>query len=102
MIGVRMTWPMFQRRECEVFGRVIALSPNESTILSTLLMRSGSPVATLDLISELWPLPDDEPDNAKKSVWRYIEMLRKVLGRGVILTVNRGMGSGSGYMIARP
>lgn len=74
-----------------MFGRVVSLSPNETAVLSTLLANRGRPVRLEHLIEELWPDPDCEPESARKSVSRYVEVLRKALGKHTILTMHRGL-----------
>ncbi|KTF70682.1 MULTISPECIES: winged helix-turn-helix domain-containing protein [unclassified Sphingomonas] len=93
---------MYHRNQCEVDGRVVQLSVQEADILSLLLASRGQTVTLPSILHALWPNPDREPESAEAVIYRVIYMLRRLLGPGVIFTVNKGLTSPSGYLIPRP
>ena len=48
------------------------------TVLAALLLAEGAPVATDDLISDIWG--DQTPSNARTMVYGYVSKLRRILG----------------------
>jgi DNA-binding response OmpR family regulator len=93
--AIRMTWPMYLRRQCAVGERLIHLSPREAELLCCLLMRSGY-VSLGDLIEFVWPNPDDEPDWPESSLLVLLHRLRKKLGSSIMPCAY-----GRGYIIEK-
>jgi DNA-binding response OmpR family regulator len=75
-----MTWPQYLRRECRIGEFVIKLSPQETEVLSTLLMRYPDSLTVTELIEAVWPDADHEPDYAVALIGQHIWHLRQKLG----------------------
>ena len=90
---IRMTWPMYERQEVEI-SRVVYLTPRETELLSTLLVRRGHIISANELIEAIWTDPNSEPECARNIVYHYIGTLKAKLGAGVIECVES-----RGYMI---
>ena len=70
-------------------GESFAVGPvQQRALLAVLVLHRGEVVSTDRLIDELWG--ERPPATAAKTVQVYISHLRKVLGRGVIVTEGRG------------
>ncbi len=93
---ITMTWPQYQRRECQVGDFVLPLSPREAEVLLVLLMRYPRETELATLIGALWPLPDDEPEYAETSIYKAIMSLRRRLGAFRIVGHGR-----HGYMLVQ-
>lgn len=78
---ITMTWPQYLRHECRVTAR---LSPQESELLSTLLVRHPRPVTTAELIEAIWPDPDHEAEFAQSRVWALVCSIGRKIGAGRI------------------
>jgi predicted ATPase/DNA-binding SARP family transcriptional activator len=73
-------------------GREVALGgPRQRAVLAILLLHAGEVVSRDRLIEDLWE--ERPPATAAKTLQVYISNLRKVLGRGVLLT------RGGGYVL---
>lgn len=57
----------------------LLLAARHFALLERLMRRCGVIIAHGDLISALWPDPDDEPDNAEGSLRVYFTQLRSLL-----------------------
>lgn len=86
---------MYLRREVDVGGLLIRLSPHEAELVSTLLMRRVW-VTRGEIIEAMWPDPDLEPENAYNSVSVYIRHLRDK-GVPVINRIGFGYSMGPNY-----
>lgn len=78
---ITMTWPQYQRRQCSVTA---VLSPQESELLSTLLVRYPQSVPVEQLIEAVWPDPEREADYARVRVRAIIGNLGRKIGMGRI------------------
>lgn len=73
------------------------LTPQQARILEVLLVVQPRILTRSELISALWPDPDDEPGDPENIVDVQICRLRRVLGPGMISTfINNG------YRLERP
>lgn len=97
MIDISMTWPLYRRRQVNVGGRVIQLSPLECGILSTLLLNRGKSVSADEIAESVYLGEDGGPDWAASCITVTICRLRQRLGALVI--ENR---FGFGYRIPLP
>lgn len=59
---IALTWPQYRRREVTYQGETVHLRPQEMEFLSMLLMRRGQIVSGEEMIENLWPDPDREPE----------------------------------------
>lgn len=59
---ITMTWPQYRRRQCSVGNWIVKLSPTETELLSTLLIRYPNPVTITELVEAVYPDPDAEPE----------------------------------------
>lgn len=84
---ISMTWPQYLRRECRITAQ---LSPQESELLSTLLVRHPCPVTTSELIEALWPDPEREAERAEARIHCLVLSLRGKIGRDRISFDNVG------------
>lgn len=83
-----MTWPQYRRRQCSIGDFVIGLTPVETELLSTLLIRYPEPVTLDELIGVVYPDPDLEPEHAEGGVAdRMRNLARKV---GAFRITNKG------------
>lgn len=90
-----MTWPQYLRNECSVENFVIHLSPQETELLSTLLMRYPNPVPAIDLLEVVYPNPDDEPEHPENVIAQRMIFLGRKLGTFRI----QNEGAGRGYKL---
>lgn len=72
-------------------------APKWRTLLATLLVNAGQPVATAQLVMELWG--DEEPRGARNQLQGYVMRLRRALGDpdGAVLQTKA-----PGYLLATP
>jgi YVTN family beta-propeller protein len=69
-------------------GPVALGGPKQRALLAVLLLHRGRPVSSSRLIDELWDA--EPPRTANKIVQGYVSNLRKVLGEGVLVTLEHG------------
>lgn len=91
---ISMTWPQYQRGCCLVDGEQVYLTPTQTELLSTLLIRRGCLLGREELWELVWPDPEYAPDI--KNVDVQVHKLRQRLG-GVIESE-----WGQGYRVPRP
>ena len=77
-LTVKMTWHDYLARTVHISGTPYNLTGREADILAVLLMRRGHAVPMADIISFIWPNPDDEPEWAESSL---ITILCRLRGR---------------------
>lgn len=78
---ISMTWPQFERRECEVDGRCVRLTKGEIRFLLPLLMNRRMWTRD-DLMEAVYPIEEyDDRQPYDKIIDVYICKLRKKLGR---------------------
>jgi DNA-binding response OmpR family regulator len=75
-----MTWPQYRRRQCTVGDFTIDLSPLETELLSTLLIRYPAPMRVGELIEVVYPNPDAEPDWAASVITKALRSLAHKVG----------------------
>lgn len=76
---ISMTWPQYLRHRCRIGDFIVHLSPMETDLLSTLLIRYPNPVTIKELIDVVYPDPDAEPEYPEgQIVQRMIHLARKV------------------------
>jgi DNA-binding response OmpR family regulator len=85
---VSMTWMQYRHLGiCSVHGTLVALTRQESEIVSILLMaKPNSLITHSEMIERVWPDPDTQPDTAKLVLKVYYNFLRKKLGQGIIIS----------------
>lgn len=89
---ISMTWPQYKRSECQVSGEfIVSLSPLETEILSTLLLRYPEPVSVNDLIEAVYLDADTEPDWAESTIYQALRHIAHKVGTFRIAT-HRGIG----------
>lgn len=94
---IKMTWPMYLRRECAVGERSIHLAPREAELLLLLLLRPGY-VSLGELVEWIWPNPDDEPEWPEDCLKAQLHRLRMKIGSALCPPA---WGYGRGYIIER-
>jgi DNA-binding response OmpR family regulator len=93
---------MFRRREVEINGHRIGLLRIEAEVLSILLISRGRPVSMDGMIAGVYGDVEQECDHPTRRIWEAVASLRRLLGRDAILTVNRGLYCGQGYLMPLP
>lgn len=91
---VSMSWMQYRHLGlCRVHDTLIYLTELETEIVSTLLMaKPNSLITHKEMIERVWPDPELQPETASKVLGVYYTLLRKKLGRGIIVTEwGRGM-----------
>lgn len=78
MSAVSMTYPQMRRRECAVGDRIVKLMPVTSNLLTLLLMTGPDRFVSSDeIIDELWPNPNTQPEFIWNNVYRHVSILRR-------------------------
>ena len=78
------------RRQFQLHGEPLALSPRESAVLRVLVQRSGEPLSKQQILARVF---SDDEDVHPEAVEVFVHRLRKRLdGSGVRITTLRGLG----------
>lgn len=72
-------------------NRRVLLTPREYAILSGLAAGAGRVLSHEDLIRRAWPGKDDYNNRTSEDLRKYVYLIRRKLGQGVIQT-RRGFG----------
>lgn len=101
---LKMTWPMYLRRELEVDGKTFQLTRQQTEMVFNLLLRRGETVTQEHMISLVWPNVASEPGDAAGVLKSQVYLLAKRVGAKFILPVNGGGGrnDAKGWLIERP
>jgi DNA-binding winged helix-turn-helix (wHTH) protein len=86
---ITMTWPQYLRHQCRIGDFIISLSPMETELLSTLLIRYPGPVTIRELIEIVYDDPEQEPEWAESTVYGAIRQLAHKIGKFRIETTCR-------------
>ena len=93
---IKLMWHGYKKGVVQVDDESVHVPRQPMEILFFLMVHRGNFCPVEDLISAIWPDPDQEPDYAHDMVKVYICRLRKILGRDAIETHY-----GRGYMMIK-
>lgn len=77
---ITMTWPQYLRRQCSIGDFTINLSPLETELLSTLLIRYPCPMTVAELVEVVYEDPDFEPKWAEDIITGGMRSLARKVG----------------------
>lgn len=76
---ISMTAPQMLRNECSINGSVVHLRRNWTPLLTLLLVSSPRRFVLWDeMISAVWPDPDDEPENPYVAISQYVLDMKRI------------------------
>jgi DNA-binding response OmpR family regulator len=86
---ISMTMPQSRRCCATVGGMEVRVMPHMAAVLERLLLARPGMATHEELISAVWPHPDDEPEAALRQIQMYVTWLR-AKGIPVLGTWGRG------------
>lgn len=89
---ITMTWPQYRRCQCRIGNWIVPLSPTETELLSTLLIRYPNPVTVNELVEIIYPNPDAGPEYPEDQIEQGMRRLARKVGTFRIGNCGRFMG----------